>query len=449
MPRKPPKTLVFAEPDITAPDLPSSASADPVRAEQTTAPDAAEPAAPIATPALPPVPAPKTAEPMPGTGYAPIRRWAAFSWIGAGIALFIFASLLAIVAGEAMNAARIEFTLTLEASPKARTDCAIGQESGLGYDSTPAAWQGKSSDTATERTDCQAVWGEALQRVLTGTAKNGALSKLDQDAHKVWLRPWLVADGKSGRLSLRLPFLLQIVAIILLLIGCGKAVMEHPLGTFVDDRNRVSLTRVQLIAWTIILVSGITVFGLFNTGFAAQEWVGLAQRAHVPDITPDKTLAEALMKKAQAFPKLDYYLWAVLGISIGTTGISAMLINRARASVIEGMVKNADTRIEERNDSSEVGWTDLILGETVTKARMVDIARVQHVVITGILILTYFHLLWASARAIDGVSIARVMSTGTSVFTAMPTIDQTFVTLLLISHAALLASKIADMRSKG
>ena len=50
----------------------------------------------------------------------------------------------------------------------------------------------------------------------------------------------------------------------MLILAGGLATTGTWFGALVDNRNRVSLSRVQMLAWTVVLLGGYVVVGAFN-----------------------------------------------------------------------------------------------------------------------------------------------------------------------------------------
>jgi hypothetical protein len=86
----------------------------------------------------------------------------------------------------------------------------------------------------------------------------------------------------------------------------------------------------------------------------------------------------------------------------------------------------------------------MVLQEVNGRSGMIDINRIQHVAITGILGRTYLMVLFDVVLNIDAVRIVFAAAQNASVLTSMPQIDGTFTSLLFVSHAALLGSKVYD-----
>ena len=68
-------------------------------------------------------------------------------------------------------------------------------------------------------------------------------------------------------------------------------------------------------------------------------------------------------------------------------------------------------------------------------------SRLQHLVITVLLLGGYTILLVECVRTIDATAVLLAMTMGIPVFAAMPPIDATIVGLLVLSHAGHLARK--------
>ena len=86
------------------------------------------------------------------------------------------------------------------------------------------------------------------------------------------------------------------------------------------------------------------------------------------------------------------------------------------------------------------------MSETTGADNLVDVSRVQHVAITGVLVASYVMLLFDAVAAVEPWRIAFSATAAKSIFHSMPAVDATFVALLGVSHAALLGSKLYDKR---
>jgi hypothetical protein len=236
------------------------------------------------------------------------------------------------------------------------------------------------------------------------------------------------------------------LAIILLILASGIALKNYFLGALIDERNRISLSRTQQLAWTVVLFGGFTILGIFNMSLLAGYVRDLAQGAALQDaaVSPTGPVHEFW----GFFPSMDPALWAVLGITVLVSPyLSKSILAKKEAkdgSVDFGSVESRIVRpepLDQRDSSAEASWSDLFTGEGAANARQVDVSRLQHLVITVLLLSGYIVLLVEYVRTIDGASILLAAITGAPVFATMPPVDATFVGLLALSHAGYLAFK--------
>ena len=73
----------------------------------------------------------------------------------------------------------------------------------------------------------------------------------------------VVGLGRSGT------WLLTMALFGVLLVLAGNALKMRWDGIFIDERNKISLSRVQLVLWTLLLVSALLTVGLSNVSLGA------------------------------------------------------------------------------------------------------------------------------------------------------------------------------------
>lgn len=245
--------------------------------------------------------------------------------------------------------------------------------------------------------------------------------------------------GSRDHLSLLAPFLQGGIAVLLLVIGAGLFAKGYVGGALIDERNRLSLARLQQISWTVLIFAAYVTLSLFNVALMAP-----AMREAVQAATGDTSAIASLL------PSMDPTLWAVLGI---TAVVSPFLSKRIlgskdapegeafqSAGVVSGPLAPPDP-ISKRRDSTLSRWSDLFMGESIANKNTLDLSRLQHLIITFLLLATYLFLLLDYLRDIGGKAILSAALTGTPVFAAMPPVDATFVGLLTLSHAGYLVFK--------
>ena len=230
---------------------------------------------------------------------------------------------------------------------------------------------------------------------------------------------------------------LQWVVVSAIIVGmcmfAGWIVNGRVDGILIDDRNRISLSRLQWVAWFIVLLGGYYVAAVWNVGFIDWKTGG-----HFPTMQPD--------------------LWALLGIVSATAIASNLIVGNKEARGVQGPARQAAAApprapvpghpdqvgsIDRNVTPGEASWADLFLGEEVANRDVVDISRLQKFFITVLLLVTYIRLLWQVLGNPDPV-------TGIN----MPTVadDQGghgFLWLLGLSHAAYLAYKATPKPGPG
>jgi hypothetical protein len=297
------------------------------------------------------------------------------------------------------------------------------------------AWTKTWSETGS----CGKPWADARREVAVfGALFDGAPTALAKPA-KAEDAP-AVPRRWSPQISLRWNLFGLAGAIVLLLIGSGNIALGRWDGVFIDERNRVSLSRVQIALWTIVLLSGIITLGLWNAFLAV----------------PGTGATAAALQTTGPYPGMAPELWGTLGIALGTPFASALVLRwkqgtqdppsqaaSSKPGVDASQVK-PDTVLDERLDPAAAGLADLILGEDATNRNRVDLSRLQNLVITVALVFTYAQMLidLVSARIPFEQAQKVFTSSGGWFFPEMPPVGATFLGLLFASHAAYLAFKI-------
>ncbi|MGJ5179593.1 hypothetical protein ACQR16_14925 [Bradyrhizobium oligotrophicum] len=255
----------------------------------------------------------------------------------------------------------------------------------------------------------------------------------------------------NGTMSLVVPFWLALASLSLLFIACGFGITGRALGPIIDERNRMSLTLAQLAIWSIILLSGLLVCGLFNYGFGGLLITELQQQAAAATAakeTPNH--AKIALDAYNLFPSIPFYLGLVGGFAVATPFLSRLISNSTLVGTQDQTAPDtaaptqAPKYLADKAGPEKAALSDMVLQEVKGRSDMVDINRVQHVAITGILAISYLLVLFDVVSNIDAVRIVFAAVQNASVLTSMPQIDGTFTSLLFVSHAALLGSKVYD-----
>jgi len=225
-------------------------------------------------------------------------------------------------------------------------------------------------------------------------------------------------------------WVLTVGLVIALCALAGYLVNQRIDGILINDRNRISLGRLQWVAWLIVLMSGLFVEALWNAGIGADH--------------------------GAAIPTMPDQLLALLGIVSGTTVVGGVISNSKKqtapvaaptaAGAASAPVAAGDSplnagQMDANASPAEASWADLYLGEEVANRYVVDISRLQKLLITIILVGIYIGWLWNELH-------------GKGPFPSLPGLgadngNNTFLWLLGISHAGYIASKATPKTTAG
>ena len=222
---------------------------------------------------------------------------------------------------------------------------------------------------------------------------------------------WIATSTLKGAHQQWLVTLALVIALCLL---AGYMVNGRLDGILINDRNRISLGRLQWTAWLIVLMSGYFVEALWNAGHGGE------------------------------IPTMQQDLLGLLGIVSGTSVVGGVISNskkqtEAPASPGKSIAKAqpgdspADVgQLDANKTPKEASWADLYLGEDVANRYVVDLSRLQKLLFTIILIAIYAAWLWQALG-----------DPPKGIFAEMPKLDDkgTFLWLLGISNGTYLASK--------
>lgn len=186
--------------------------------------------------------------------------------------------------------------------------------------------------------------------------------------------PWV--GGPAGRIR-GLAFGVTLLGVLALFASFGEAITGYWTGILMNGRNTYSLTRAHTAAWTWVVLSALLAAiacNLWNVG-------GQAERAF-DIVIPDNLLI-------------------VLGIAGASLAASpAALAMRTRTTPDMAKKEEARVRLDEpslgttgqvitRADPARASWLDIIQGDEVANAGVIDLSKVQHLLIGALLIVGY------------------------------------------------------------
>jgi hypothetical protein len=212
------------------------------------------------------------------------------------------------------------------------------------------------------------------------------------------LIPWAAgADTGWARLVAWLAILALLTALTMVI---GHGVTGDAIrGIFIDDRNRVSTSRVQVGIWGAIVLSGYLAAVLANA---------------------------ALHESGPLLVGVPPALWAAMGVSTASF-VSAPFVLHQRKKQGGKMARNASP--------ADARWRDMVTGDEQDMVGSVDIAKLQMVLVTIILVLAY------------GIVLGYALYTGQGKITSLPKVNDAFTILLAVSHGGYLVRKAAPKGS--
>ncbi len=189
-----------------------------------------------------------------------------------------------------------------------------------------------------------------------------------------------------------LTWLIIVALFLAFLFVVGHGITGRLQGLLIDERNKMSLSRLQLVLWTLVILSGLLTVALSNIGRGGA------------------------MPLAIVIPT---QVWVLMGIS--TTSLVGSPLLKSN--------KMAAGKIKVRQDLNDAEVADLFRGEENSNCNTLDLAKVQMFFFTLVLVLAY------------AVLLGSLFVHTTGPIAGLPDIDPSMTTLLGISHAGYLANK--------
>lgn len=208
------------------------------------------------------------------------------------------------------------------------------------------------------------------------------------------LIPWAAGPAAGWARLVAWLTILALLALLTMVIGDGVTAQAIR-GIFIDDRNRVSTARVQVGIWGALVLSGYLAAVLANA---------------------------ALHQADPLLVTVPQTLWAAMGVSTTSFVASPFLLHQRKKQGGK-MAKNAKP--------TDARWRDMVTGEEMSTTSSVDIAKLQMVLVTIILVLAY------------GIVLGYALYTHHGKITTLPKVNDAFAILLAISHGGYLARKAA------
>jgi len=212
-----------------------------------------------------------------------------------------------------------------------------------------------------------------------------------------------------------------LLSMLIMATWAGYLANGRWIGVLIDERNRISLARLQWLLWFLLLFSAYFTGAVWDTAFGD-------------------------------LPVVETNLFMVIGITTGSAVISNVVVQNKKADTsptpnavppapTPGVPMTAATAVDpgahrmgkaDVNASpADASFEDLYLGEDATNRQSVDASRLQKLIITFLLVTVYFEMLWSAF--VDASATYHAFS--------MPIVGTNFLGMLGASHAAYLIAK--------
>ncbi|MYL82931.1 hypothetical protein GTA51_07255 [Desulfovibrio aerotolerans] len=218
---------------------------------------------------------------------------------------------------------------------------------------------------------------------------------------------------QDSHISLRIPLLCVVAALLLLGVGVGLILHDDAFGMVLDlNSGCASLSRAQAFLWTAIVMGGYTVMTLFNLFFGVNY-------------------AAAAAKPIDLYPGLDTDLLVLLGI-VAASPVAATFISKSTPGIncpkVVG-IQGFFTRFAQLFSDDAAGSTPSL-----------TISRMQCVLMTIVLATCYLAFLSQRVCIIDATAFS-VAINKQAFFPSLPDIGGSFLILMGASHAIFQVSK--------
>jgi hypothetical protein len=168
-----------------------------------------------------------------------------------------------------------------------------------------------------------------------------------------------------------------------------------------------------------------------------------------------RELSSADAAAVSVFPSIPTEIWAVLGITFVSPVLSRIIkgLKPAEGNTPELQISSersgvgfftSNTSGIAYLDESRASIADWFLGEEEANKDKIDISRVQMVLVTVGLLITYANEIFAYTRDIMPAGIIATIGKPSVLFEMLPPVGATMAVLLAMSHATYLIAKASD-----
>jgi hypothetical protein len=220
--------------------------------------------------------------------------------------------------------------------------------------------------------------------------------------------------------------LMALMGITIVWIGYGITGVVH--GFLIDPRNKMSLSRLQLVLWTIMILPAFLAAAVFNFGAGADDPVNITVPAEVwglLGISAGSLVGSGIIKsgRPEANPEQVAQAQEALRAEVEQAAdpVAALQAQRALAPLNNVQVVNAEPE--------QASASDLFKGELVGSVDHLEVGKVQMFFFTLLVVYAY------------GKDIAAGFDNASEKISSLPELSAGILALLAISHAGYLGNK--------
>ncbi|MGB6307513.1 MAG: S53 family peptidase, partial [Steroidobacteraceae bacterium] len=221
-------------------------------------------------------------------------------------------------------------------------------------------------------------------------------------------------------------WMVELVIVLFLFVAIGRGFQGYWFGMLVDGRNKIALSRLQILLWTILFSATFLIIYAWNIEHlfdGADKPIALANAL-------DLTVPDAV--------------WLLMGMA-GISALGSPLILSAKqanpAAAPPPAPKDSDKFIDgivvKRRSGLRPQWSDLVLGDEAGNADVIDISKVQQLVLSLAAMLAYAY---AIAHVMVDVAPVSAVAKG-HMIPGLPGMADGFLALIGASHATYLGYK--------
>jgi hypothetical protein len=215
-------------------------------------------------------------------------------------------------------------------------------------------------------------------------------------------------------------WIMTILATCTMMAGIGLLINNCKMGVFITPQNVLSLSRLQMSAWTCLILSALFAAAISNLSFSFDS----ALNIEIPEnllwlmgISTTSLIGSPLISNSKARTPAN------------SNEAKENLSLKAQQSDLNVSQVNATGQLQGYSSPSCATWSDLFSGVEVGNTQVVDLSRVQMAYVTALILSVY------------AIMLGGKFYSNTGQYVALPDINAYMVGLIAISHAGYLTLK--------